>query len=186
MTYSLNVAGLQRQLPICKVTDDLYIGAFIVFGDAELTVACARDMLKLVPQEEYDYLFTAEAKSIPLIHEMARQSGAKKYFLARKGPKVYMPDPLPVEDHSITTTHAQELYLGSDDAALIRGKRILIMDDVISTGGSLLAMEALIKEAGGIVAGKIAVLAEGDAANRDDIKFLAPLPLFNADGTVKG
>ena len=186
MTYSLNVAGLQRQLPICKVTDDLYIGAFIVFGDAELTVACARDMLKLVPQEEYDYLFTAEAKSIPLIHEMARQSGAKKYFLARKGPKVYMPDPLHVEDHSITTTHAQELYLGSDDAALIRGKRILIMDDVISTGGSLLAMEALIKEAGGIVAGKIAVLAEGDAANRDDIKFLAPLPLFNADGTVKG
>ena len=186
MTYSLNVAGLQRQLPICKVTDDLYIGAFIVFGDAELTVACARDMLKLVPQEEYDYLFTAEAKSIPLIHEMARQSGAKKYFLARKGPKVYMPDPICVEDHSITTAHAQELYLGSDDAALIRGKRILIMDDVISTGGSLLAMEALIKEAGGIVAGKIAVLAEGDAANRDDIKFLAPLPVFNADGTVKG
>ena len=186
MTYSLNVAGLQRQLPICKVTDDLYIGAFIVFGDAELTVACARDMLKLVPQEEYDYLFTAEAKSIPLIHEMARQSGAKKYFLARKGPKVYMPDPLHVEDHSITTAHAQELYLGSDDAALMKGKRILIMDDVISTGGSLLAMEALVNQAGGIVVGKIAVLAEGDAAKRDDIKFLAPLPLFNADGSVKG
>ena len=186
MTYSLNVAGLQRQLPICKVTDDLYIGAFIVFGDAELTVACARDMLELVPQEEYDYLFTAEAKSIPLIHEMARQSGAKKYFLARKGPKVYMPDPICVEDHSITTAHAQELYLGSDDAALMKGKRILIMDDVISTGGSLLAMEALVQQAGGIVVGKIAVLAEGDAAKRDDIKFLAPLPLFNADGSVKG
>lgn len=185
-TYSLNVAGLQRELPICKVTDDLYIGAFIVFGDAELTVECAREMLKLVPQEEYDYLFTAEAKSIPLIHEMARQSGAKKYFLARKGPKVYMPDPICVEDRSITTAHAQKLYLGSDDAALMKGKRILIMDDVISTGGSLLAMESLVQQAGGIVAGKIAVLAEGDAAKRDDIKFLAPLPLFNADGTVKG
>ena len=108
-TYSLNVAGLQRELPIYKVTDDLYIGAFIVFGDAELTVACASEMLKLVPQEEYDYLFTAEAKSIPLIHEMARQSGAKKYFLARKGPKVYMPDPICVEDRSITTAHAQKL-----------------------------------------------------------------------------
>ena len=185
-TYSLNVAGLQRELPICKVTDDLYIGAFIVFGDAELTVECAREMLKLVPQEEYDYLFTAEAKSIPLIHEMARQSGAKKYFLARKGPKVYMPDPICVEDRSITTAHAQKLYLGSDDTALMKGKRILIMDDVISTGGSLLAMESLVEQAGGIVAGKIAVLAEGDAAKRDDIKFLAPLPLFNADGSVKG
>lgn len=184
-TYPITVAGLQRELPICKVTDDLYIGAFIVFGDAELTVACAREMLKLVPQEEYDYLFTAEAKSIPLIHEMARQTGAKKYFLARKGPKVYMPDPLCVEDHSITTAHAQELYLGRDDADLMKGKRILIMDDVISTGGSLLAMEALVKQAGGIVAGKIAVLAEGDAAKRTDIKFLAPLPVFNADGTVK-
>ena len=186
MFYTMNIAGVERNLPLCKVNDELYIAAFVCFGDAEVTEACGREMLKLVEDVEYDYLFTAEAKSIPLIHEMARQSGAKKYFLARKGPKVYMPDPLHVEDHSITTAHAQELYLGSDDAALIRGKRILIMDDVISTGGSLLAMEALIKEAGGIVAGKIAVLAEGDAANRDDIKFLAPLPVFNADGTVKG
>ena len=185
-TYPLNVAGLKRDLPICKVTDDLYIGAFICFGDAELTVACARELLKLVPADSYDYLFTAEAKSIPLIHEMARQSGAKKYFIARKGPKAYMPDPIHVEDQSITTAGVQKLYLGRDDADLIRGKRILIMDDVISTGGSLLAMEALVKQAGGTVTGKVAVLAEGDAQKRDDIKFLAPLPLFNADGTVKG
>ena len=184
-TYSMNIAGLERELPICKVTDDLYIGAFICFGDAELTVACARDLLKLVPADSYDYLFTAEAKSIPLIQEMARQSGAKKYFIARKGPKAYMPDPIHVEDQSITTAGVQKLYLGRDDADLIRGKRILIMDDVISTGGSLLAMEALVKQAGGIVTGKVAVLAEGDAQKRDDIKFLAPLPLFNADGTVK-
>ena len=186
MTYELNVAGLKRQLPICKITDDLYIGAFICFGDAELTEACGRELLKLVPADSYDYLFTAEAKSIPIIHEMARQSGAAKYFIARKGPKAYMPDPICVEDQSITTAGTQKLYLGRDDAELIRGKRILIVDDVISTGGSLKAMESLIQQAGGIVAGKIAVLAEGDAMERDDIKVLAPLPLFNADGTVKG
>ena len=185
MTYSMEIAGLKRELPLCKITDDLYIGAFICFGDAELTEACGRELLKLVPAEDYDYIFTAEAKSIPLIHEMARQSGAEKYFIARKGPKAYMPDPLCVEDKSITTAGTQKLYLGRDDADLIRGKRILLIDDVISTGGSLLAMEALVKEAGGTVAGRIAVLAEGGAADREDIKFLAPLPLFNADGTVK-
>ena len=185
MTYTMEVAGLKRELPICKVTDDLYIGAFICFGDAELTVACARDMLKLVPAGSYDYLFTAEAKSIPLIHEMARQSGAEKYFIARKGSKAYMPDPLCVEDQSITTAGMQKLYLGRDDADMIRGKRILLVDDVISTGGSLKAMEALVEMAGGTVAGKIAVLAEGDAQERTDIKFLAPLPLFNADGSIK-
>ena len=185
-TYPIDVAGLHRELPICKVTDDLYIGAFIVFGDAELTVACARELLKLVRAEDYDYMLTAEAKSIPLIHEMARQSGAAKYFIARKGPKAYMPDPLHVVDQSITTAGEQELYLGRDDADLIRGKRILLMDDVISTGGSLHAMEALVKMAGGTVTGRVAVLAEGDAQKRDDIRFLAPLPVFNADGTVKG
>lgn len=184
-TYSMTIAGLKRDLPICKVTDTLYIGAFIVFGDAELTVACARELLKLVPQEEYDYLFTAEAKSIPLIHEMARQSGAKKYFIARKVPKAYMPDPIFVEDQSITTAGVQRLYLGRDEADLIHGKRILLMDDVISTGGSIHAMEALVEKAGGTVAGRVAVLAEGDAQNRDDIKYLEKLPVFNADGTVK-
>lgn len=183
--YPITVAGLQRELPICKVTDDLYIGAFICFGDAELTVACAREMLKLMPQDSYDYLFTAEAKSIPLIHEMARQSGATKYFIARKGSKAYMPDPIHVEDKSITTAGVQKLYLGRDDADLIRGKRILLMDDVISTGGSLRAMEDLVALAGGTVVARIAVLAEGDAAKREDIRFLAPLPLFNADGSVK-
>lgn len=184
-TYPMRVAGLTRELPICKVSDELYIAAFIMFGDAELTVACARDLLKLAEHLEYDYLLTAEAKSIPLIHEMARQSGAAKYFIARKGPKVYMPDPISVDDKSITTLSLQKLYLGSDDAALMRGKRVLIVDDVISTGGSLKAMEALVEKSGGIVAGRMAVLAEGGAAERHDIKFLAPLPMFNADGTVK-
>ena len=185
LTYPIHVAGLDRELPICKVSDDLYIGAFICFGDAELTEACARELLRLVPADSYDYLFTAEAKSIPLSHEMARQSGAKKYFIARKGPKVYMPDPLHVEDQSITTAGVQKLYLGRDDADLIRGKRILLMDDVISTGGSIHAMEALVNMAGGTVVGRIAVLAEGAAADRTDIKYLERLPVFNADGTVK-
>lgn len=185
LTYSMRIAGLERELPICKVTDDLYIGAFICFGDAELTVACARELLKLVPADSYDYLFTAEAKSIPLIHEMARQSGAEKYFIARKGPKAYMPDPIHVEDHSITTAGTQKLYLGRDDAELIRGRRILLMDDVISTGGSLHAMEELVKMAGGTVVDRIAVLAEGGAADRKDIKYLNVLPVFNADGSIK-
>jgi adenine phosphoribosyltransferase len=185
MFYTMNIAGLDRDLPLCPIAEDLYIGAFICFGDAELTEACGRELLKLADPDSYDYLFTAEAKSIPLIHEMARQSGAKKYFIARKGAKVYMPDPLCVEDQSITTAGVQRLYLGRDDADLIAGKRILLVDDVISTGGSLKAMEELVKMAGGTVVGKVAVLAEGDAAQRTDIKFLAPLPLFNADGTPK-
>lgn len=185
MTYTMNVAGLQRDLPLCKVSDELYIGAFIIFGDAELTVECARELLERIPADSYDYMLTAEAKSIPLIHEMARQSGAKKYFIARKGSKVYMPDPIHVSVRSITTQRQQELFLGRDECEMMKGKRILIVDDVISTGESLHALEELVAAAGGIVAGKAAILAEGDALDREDITYLAPLPLFNADGTVK-
>ena len=184
MKYKMNIAGLDRELPLCKVADNFYIGAFIMFGDAEITVACARELLARAPKD-YDYLLTAEAKSIPLIHEMARQSGAKTYFVARKGMKVYLTDPVHVTVHSITTQHEQDLYLGSEDAALIHGKKILIVDDVISTGESLKAMEELVHQAGGTVAGRMAVLAEGDAQKRDDIVYLNPLPVFNADGTVK-
>ena len=180
-TYPMDVAGLHRELPICKVTDGLYIGAFIMFGDAELTVACARDLLKLVDSGSYDYMLTAEAKSIPLIHEMARQSGAKKYFIARKGMKVYLTNPLHVSVHSITTQTEQHLYLGGEDAAMLKGKRVLLVDDVIS----MKALEMLATEAGATIAGRIAVLAEGGAAERNDIKYLAPLPVFNPDGTVK-
>ena len=185
MTYSMEIAGLRRELPLCSIGNGMMIAAFNCFGDAEIAVACARELLKLVPPEDYDYLFTAEAKSIPLIHEMARQSGAKKYFVARKGAKIYMPDPIYADDQSITTEGLQRLYLGRDDADLIRGKRILIVDDVISTGGSLKAMEALVEKAGGTVAGRMAVLAEGGAAERTDIAFLEKLPTFNADGTAK-
>ena len=183
MTYEMDIAGLKRDLPLCRVTDDLYIGAFVRFGDVELTVHCAAELLKLAP--EYDYLIAPEAKAIPLLYEMARQSGAEKYFLARKGAKAYMTGVFEVEVRSITTMHIQKLVIDTADAELIKGKKILIVDDVISTGESLHAMEELVKRAGGIIAGKMAVLAEGDAKDRDDIITLAPLPLFNADGTVK-
>ena len=183
MTYEMDVAGLKRSHPLCRVTDDLYIGAFVMFGDVELTVHCAAELLKRAP--EYDYIIAPEAKAIPLLYEMARQSGAEKYFLARKGAKAYMTGVFEVEVRSITTMHIQKLVIDTADAELIRGKRILIVDDVISTGESLHAVEELVKKAGGIIAGKMAVLAEGDAAHRDDIITLAPLPLFNADGSIK-
>ena len=183
MTYEMDIAGLKRDLPLCRVTDDLYIGAFVMFGDVELTVHCAAELLKRAP--EYDYLIAPEAKAIPLLYEMARQSGSEKYFLARKGAKAYMTGVFEVEVRSITTMHIQKLVIDTADAELIKGKKILIVDDVISTGESLHAMEELVKRAGGIIAGKMAVLAEGDAKDRDDIITLAPLPLFNADGTVK-
>ncbi len=186
MKYTMEIAGLKRDLPLCPIADDLYIAAFICFGDAEISAACARELLKLVPREDYDYIFTAEAKGIPLAHEMARQSRAAKYFVARKGPKNYMPDPICVEDESITTRGKQRLYLGRDDADMIRGKRILIVDDVISTGGSLRAMEEMINLCGGTVTGRVCVLAEGDAAKRDDIKFLGTIPLFNGKGEPLG
>jgi len=183
MTYEMDIAGLKRQLPLCKVSDELYIGAFVMFGDVELTVHCAAELLKLAP--EYDYIIAPEAKAIPLLYEMARQSGADKYFLARKGAKAYMSGVFEVEVKSITTAAVQKLVIDTADADMIRGKRMLIVDDVISTGESLRAMEELVNRAGGIIAGKMAVLAEGDAQDRSDIICLAPLPLFNPDGSIK-
>ena len=170
MYYTMNVAGLQRQLPICPVNDTLSIAGFVIFGDQELTVACARELLKKAP--EYDYIITAEAKGIPLAHEMARQHGDAKYILARKGPKLYMRDIFSVSVQSITTAKEQKLYLDGADAALMQGKRILVVDDVISTGESLKALEALVEKAGGQICGRMAILAEGDAQERPDLIYL--------------
>ena len=184
LTYPMNVAGLHRELPICRVNDDLYIGAFVIFGDCELTIACASELLKRAP--EYDYIITAESKGIPLAYEMARQKGDRKWMLARKGAKLYMKDILCVEVKSITTAASQKLYLDGEDAAMMKGKRILIVDDVISTGESLAALEALVEKAGGEIVGRMAILAEGDAQDREDIIYLEKLPLFNAKGEVIG
>lgn len=182
MFYTMKIAGLERQLPICPVTDKLYIAGFVIFGDPELTTACAAELLKKAP--EYDYIITAEAKGIPLAHEMARQAGDAKYVLARKAPKLYMRDIFEVKVNSITTAKEQRLYLDGADAELMKGKRILIVDDVISTGESLTALEALVEQAGGVICGRMAILAEGDAMNREDLIYLEKLPLFNPDGSI--
>ena len=182
MHYTMNIAGLNRDLPLCRVTDDLYIGAFVIFGDPELTTAAAKELLKLAPA--YDYMITAESKGIPLVHEMARLDGNRRYLLARKAPKLYMRDPLRVTVRSITTAAEQSLYLDGADVERVRGKRVLLVDDVISTGESLNALEALITEAGGQICGRMAILAEGDAQKRSDLIYLEKLTLFHADGTV--
>ena len=184
MTYPMTIAGVRRELPICRVNDDLYIGAFVIFGDCELTVACASELLKKAP--EYDYMITAESKGIPLVYEMARQQGDKKWMLARKGAKLYMQDVMSVEVKSITTANVQKLFLDGHDAALMKGKRILIVDDVISTGESLHALEELVEKAGGQIVGRMAILAEGEAQEREDIIYLEKLPVFNAKGEVIG
>ena len=177
-TYRLKVAGLERDLNICPLNDKMSIAGFIMFSDVELTIACAAELLKKVP--EFDVMLTAESKGIPLAYEMSRQCG-KNYYLARKGRKLYMKDPTRVEVKSITTEAVQTLYLDAADIAAIRGKRLLLVDDVISTGESMNALEALAQKAGANIVARAAVLAEGDAAKRDDIIFLEPLPLFFKD-----
>ena len=184
LAHSMTIAGVERKLPICRVTDDLYIGAFVILGDCELTTACAKELLEKAP--EYDYIITAESKGIPLAQEMARLNNDSKWMLARKGVKLYMQDVLCVEVKSITTSAVQKLYLDGNDAAMMHGKRVLIVDDVISTGESLHALEELVRAAGGEIVGKMAILAEGDAQERADIIYLEKLPLFNAKGEIIG
>lgn len=173
--YELKIAGLTRNLERFPISDKIDIAAFIIFGDVELTVEGSKALLEKVP--EFDYIITPEAKSIPIAYEMARQSG-KPYIVARKGVKVYMRNSLEVSVTSITTKKEQHLYLGETEANLIKGKRVLIVDDVISTGESLVAVRELVKKAGAVEAASCAFLAEGDAADRDDIVFLEKLPLI--------
>lgn len=175
--YKLKVAGLERQLPICPLNENLYIAGFVMFSDVELTVNCAKELIKKIP--EHDVIVTAESKGIPLAYEMAKQLN-ERYIVARKMNKLYMQSPIHVEVKSITTEKLQVLYLDSLEADYLTGKRVLIVDDVISTGESLRALETLVNSAGGKIVGKAAVLAEGDAADRDDIIFLENLPLFFA------
>ncbi|MBR2085712.1 MAG: adenine phosphoribosyltransferase [Oscillospiraceae bacterium] len=176
--YEMKVAGLDRKLKKCAVNDKLDIAAFIMFGDVEVTVESAKQLLAKAP--DFDVIITAESKGIPLAYEMARQSG-KTYVVARKSVKLYMQDVVSVQVKSITTANEQTLHLDGEKAALLKGRRVLIVDDVISTGESLKALESLVKQAGGIIAAEAAVLAEGDAADRGDILFLDPLPLFFKD-----
>ncbi len=178
--YRMNIAGCERALPLCPLNDRLSIGAFVIIGDYELSNACAAALLERAPG--YDYLLTAEAKGMPLVHDMARLRGDKKYFVARKGAKLYMTGVFEASLRSITTAREQKLYLDTADAELMRGRKILIVDDVVSTGESLAALEHLVNLAGGVIAGRMCILAEGDAMKRDDLIYLEKLPLFTPEG----
>lgn len=174
--YTIEVAGVKRDLPIIKISENLSIASFVILGDTEIVCASAPEIVKRLP--EIDVLVTAEAKGIPLVFEISKLLNMKKYIVARKSIKPYMDSPIIDEVVSITTQKKQILVLDEQDAAFIKGKRVAIIDDVISTGESIQAIERLVEAAGGIIAAKAAILAEGDAAKRDDIIFLEPLPLF--------
>ena len=176
----MNIAGLDRALPLCPLNESLMIAGFDNSGATEINTACAKQLLDRAP--EYDYIITAEAKGIPLAHEMARLAGNQKYLVARKYPKLYMTGVFEAELRSITTDKVQKLYLDTADAELIKGKRVLIVDDVVSLGESLAAVEHLVKLAGAEVVGKMFILAEGNACKRDDIIYLEELPLFDKNG----
>ena len=178
--YPITIAGVKRELKLCPLNEKLYIGAFVIIGDPELTEKAAGALLEKAP--EYDYILSAESKGIPLAHEMARQHKDAKYVVARKSTKLYMSDILDVEVNSITTARTQHLYIDGADAKMMRGKRVLIVDDVISTGESLKSLEALVNATGAEIVGRMAIRAEGDAADRDDIIYLEKLPLFDANG----
>lgn len=175
--YELKVAGLTRNLPIIQVADDLAIASFVLLGDAEMTTVAASEIAKRLP-ENIDFLVTAEAKGIPLLQELARIKGFKSYIVARKSVKSYMESPLEASVFSITTQKEQTLYLDGHDVELIKDKKVAIIDDVISTGESLQALVNLVEKAGAKIVVKAAILAEGDAAKREDIVFLEELPLF--------
>ena len=174
-TYKMTIAGLERELPICAAGPNLDIAAFVIFGDVEITVASAKALLEKCPA--FDYIVTPEAKSIPLAYEMAKQSG-KPYFVCRKGAKLYMTDPVSVNVRSITSAKVQTVFLDGAEGEKLRGKRVLIVDDVISTGESLAAVNKLVQHFDANIVGQCAILAEGDAADRKDIFFLEKLPLF--------
>ena len=175
-TYTLNVAGLTRELPIIKLSYDLSIASFVILGDTEIVRKTAPIIAKKLP--EVDFIVTAEAKGIPLAYEISRVLNLNEYVVARKSVKAYMEEPIEVEVNSITTTNSQKLYLNNQDANKIKGKRVALIDDVISTGQSLKALERLVEKAGGKVLAKAAILAEGDAKDRKDIIFLEALPTF--------
>lgn len=180
MVYNIKLGNIERELPLCPLNDSLQIAAFVLFGDVELTETCAAELIKRAPA--HDVMITAESKGIPLVYAMAKQMGVNRYILARKGVKLYMRNVLKCEVNSITTEAKQTLYIDGSDAEYMKGKRVLIVDDVISTGESLHALEELVLRAGGEIVGKMAVLAEGDAIHRSDIIALAPLPLFDKEG----
>jgi len=175
-TYTLKIGNLTRELPIIQISEQLSIASFVILGDTEIVATTAPLIAEKLPG--VDALVTAEAKGIPFIYEVAKQLGLPKYIVARKSVKPYMNDPLVNKVVSITTQKEQLLCLDGADADYLKGKRVALIDDVISTGESLRALGELVEKAGGEVVAQAAILAEGDAAERDDIIFLEKLPLF--------
>ena len=179
MIYKMNIAGVERDLPLCPVNEELYIAGFVMFGDVELTVKAAEALVKIAP--EHDMILTPESKSIPLAYEMAKIQH-KEYIVARKASKLYMSDVISASVNSITTANTQTLCLGGEEIEKLKGKKVLLIDDVISTGESIAVLKLLAEKAGAEVVGQMAVLAEGEAADRNDIIFLEKLPLFDDKG----
>lgn len=175
-TYEITIAGITRHLPIVKIKDELQLASFVILGDTELTTVAANELKQRLP--EVDILVTAETKGIPLVHELAKQMNMSHYVVARKSVKAYMQQPFISQATSIASQTKQLLCLDVSDVALIKGKRVALVDDVISSGESIRALADLVEKAGGDIVAKASIIAEGDASERDDIIFLEKLPLF--------
>lgn len=176
-TYEIKIGNLTRQLPLVRVAPNVQIALFVSLGDTEICTAAADLLAKQLPKA--DILLTAETKGISIAHALSLRLNMPRYVVARKSAKPYMKVAISVEVHSISTQTPQVLYLDSADAAALKGKKVIIVDDVISTGDSLAAMEKLVSQAGGEVVAKAAILAEGAARDRKDIVYLEYIPLFN-------
>ena len=177
-TFELQVGPLTRRLPILPINETTAIASFVLLGDAELTDYAAQALAQRVPAN-FDYFVTLESKGIPLAQELSRVTDHPQFVVLRKNVKDYMVAPLTVPVKAITTSAPQQLVLDGTDADRLVAKRVVIVDEVISSGGSLTAAKTLLEKAGATVVGQMAILAEGEAVSRQDIDFLAELPLFS-------
>ena len=178
MTYTVDICGRREELPVLRLPSGARIAFFNLHGNVRLTEHCAEKLAEILDGKSFDVLITAESKGLQLTHCLARILGCDFYAVARKSKKLYMQNGISATARSITTDGEQTLYLSAHDAALLKGKRVAVVDDVISTGGSLSALCALVSAAGGTVVQKACVLAEGGAADRDDIVLLATIPIL--------
>ena len=176
-TYPVEIAGVRRDLRLFEVKPGLKIAVLNILGDTELVQACAQALAEKLRRLDFETLVTAEAKSIPLLHALSVAT-AQPYVVLRKVYKPYMGETLQAETVSITTGQPQTLYLDEKDRALVRGKRVLLVDDVISTGSTLKGMRAVMEQAGAVVAGEAAIFTEGEPGEWDGVLALGHLPLF--------
>ena len=176
--YTVDICGRKENLPILPLPSCVNICFFNLHGDVELTEHCAKKLAERIAKYKPDVLITAESKGLQLTHCAARYMGHKVYAVARKSRKLYMQDGISVDAKTITTGEIQHLYLSARDVDLLRGKKVAIVDDVISTGAANAALEQLVTKAGGEVICRAFVLAEGDAKDRKDIEYLAAIPLL--------